>query len=167
MICPKVPVAEIKPVERSCGYPCFKNAGKEIKPIAITVAPTMPVLAASKAPTKITERPSPPLKPEKKSDILSRSSSATFDFSNNTPIKINKGTAIKVEFVITPKILFGRVSKRNKSKTPKKLVIKAKIIETPAKVKATGKPKSKKIQTKAKRISGRKSIIFENQFNQL
>ena len=95
----------------------FKNAGKEIKPIAITVAPTMPVLAASKAPTKITERPSPPLKPEKKSDILSRSSSATFDFSNNTPIKINKGTAIKVEFVITPKIRFGRVSKRYKSKT--------------------------------------------------
>ena len=93
----------------------------------------MPVLAASKAPTKITERPRPPLKPEKKSDILSRSSSATFDFSSNTPIKINKGTAIKVEFVITPKILFGRVSKRNKSKTPKKLVIKAKIIETPAK----------------------------------
>ena len=54
-----------------------------------------------------------------------------------------------------------------KSKTPKKLVINAKIIETPAKVKATGKPKSKKIQTKAKRISGRRSIMFENQFNQL
>jgi hypothetical protein len=80
---------------------------------------------------------------------------------------MNKGTAIKVEFVITPKIRFGRVSKRNKSKTPKKLVINAKIIETPAKVKATGKPKSKKIQTKAKRISGRKSIMFENQLNQL
>ena len=49
----------------------------------------------------------------------------------------------------------------------KNKVIKAKIIETPARVKATGKPKSKKIQTKAKRISGRKSIMFENQLNQL
>ena len=106
-------------------------------------------------------------KSEKKSDILSSSSSATFDFSNNTPIKINKGTAIKVEFVITPKIRLGKVSKRNKSKKPKRLVINAKIIETPARVKATEKPKSKKTQTKAKRISGRKSIMFENQFNQL
>ena len=166
MICPKVPVAEIRPVEISCGYPCFKNAGKEINPIAITVAPTMPVLAARSAPTKMTEMPSPPLKPEKKSDILSKSSSATFDFSSNTPIKIKRGTAIKVEFVIIPKILFGRVSKRNKSKNPKILVINAKIIETPAKVKATGNPKSKNIQTKAKRISGRKSIIFENQLGQ-
>ena len=33
MICPKVPVAEIRPVEISWGYPCFKNTGKEIKRI--------------------------------------------------------------------------------------------------------------------------------------
>ena len=45
-------------------------------------------------------------------------------------------------------------------------VTSEKIIETPAKVKATGKPKSKKIQTKAKSIRGRKSIMFECQFNQ-
>ena len=34
--------------------------GKEISPIAITVAPTIPVVAANSAPTKITEIPSPP-----------------------------------------------------------------------------------------------------------
>ena len=45
--------------------------------------------------------------------------------------------------------------------------MKANINAEPAKVKATGKPKSKKIQTKAKRINGRKSIMFENQLNQL
>ena len=37
----------------------FNIVGNEINPIAITVAPTMPVVAANKAPTKITEIPSP------------------------------------------------------------------------------------------------------------
>ena len=44
--------------------------GKEINPIAITVAPTIPVLAAIKAPTNITDIARLPLKPPITSAML-------------------------------------------------------------------------------------------------
>ena len=70
--------------------------GKEISPIAITVAPTIPVVAASNAPTKITEIPSPPGIGPNSCPIVTKRSSAIFDFCNIIPIKMNNGIAIKV-----------------------------------------------------------------------
>ena len=87
-------------------------AGNEIKPIAITVAPTIPVLAANKVPTMITEIPKPLFKFPNISDIDSKSFSAIFDFSKITPIKTKRGTATKVELVMIPNNLFGIVSNK-------------------------------------------------------
>ena len=60
IICPNVPEAAMVPVARDGEYLLRNITGKEIRPIATTVAPTMPVVAANKAPTKTTEIPSPP-----------------------------------------------------------------------------------------------------------
>ena len=62
----------------------------------------MPVEAASKAPTIDTEIPKPALTLPRTKPIVSRSSSANFDLSNITPIKINNGTAISKSLVIIP-----------------------------------------------------------------
>ena len=59
--------------------------GKEISPMAITVAPTIPVVAANKPPTKTTEIPSPP-------GIL----------PNSWPIVFNKSSAIFERCRINP-----------------------------------------------------------------
>ena len=71
-------------------------AGKEINPIAITVAPTIPVVAANNAPTKITDIPNPPGIGPKSCPIVTNKSSAIFDLCNIIPIKINNGIAIRV-----------------------------------------------------------------------
>ena len=70
--------------------------GREINPIAITVAPTIPVVAASNAPTKITEIPNPPGMGPNNCPIVTSRSSAILDFCNIIPIKIKRGIAIKV-----------------------------------------------------------------------
>ena len=51
---------------------------------------------------------------------------------------MNNGTATKVELVMMPNSLLGIVSKSVRSKSPNKLAIIAKRIETPPRVKATG-----------------------------
>ena len=56
-----------------------------------TVAPTIPVDAASKAPTTATETPRPPRKPVKQEDMLSRRFSAIFDFLQHTTHKHKQG----------------------------------------------------------------------------
>ena len=112
--------------------------GKDNSPIVTTVAPTIPVLAANKAPTIMTEIPKPPLTLLNKDDIASKSLSAILDFSNIIPMNINIGIATKVSFVIIPKILLGKANKSVKSKLFVKLQIIAKIIDTPDRVKATG-----------------------------
>jgi hypothetical protein len=70
--------------------------GREINPIAITVAPTIPVVAASNAPTKITEIPNPPGIGPNNCPIVTKRSSAILDFCNIIPININNGIAINV-----------------------------------------------------------------------
>ena len=42
-----------RPDEKLFSYPWLINIGKDIRPIVTTVAPTIPVLAASNDPTKI------------------------------------------------------------------------------------------------------------------
>ena len=55
IICPNVPDEAITPVASLGSYPLFSIVGKLINPIVTTVAPTIPVEAASMPPTTITE----------------------------------------------------------------------------------------------------------------
>jgi hypothetical protein len=66
-----------------------------------------------------------------------------------------------VELFIIPKIRLGMVSKRYKSNIPKIYPRPAKIKDTPPKVKATGKPNSKVIQTTKNKSKGNSSIIVK------
>ncbi len=70
--------------------------GKDSSPMVTTVAPTMPVLAASNMPTSTTEIARPPLKLPNNRDMVVSNSSAIFERSSMTPIKTNSGTAIKI-----------------------------------------------------------------------
>ncbi len=72
-----------------------------------TVAPTMPVLAASSAPTTQTEIARPPRMVPNRRDIDSSRSSATLDFSSITPMKTNSGTASIVWLFMMRKMRFG------------------------------------------------------------
>jgi len=112
--------------------------GKDIKPIVTTVAPTIPVLAASSAPTTIIEILSPPLIFLKAKAIFSSILDAMPDLSKTVPIKINKGTARRVTLFIIPKILKGILLKIAGSKIPNGMQIKANRMDIPDRVKATG-----------------------------
>ena len=75
IICPSVPDAQIVPVARDGEYLFRIIEGREISPIATTVAPTIPVVAAKSAPTNTTEMPSPPgTGPKSPAIVISRSS---------------------------------------------------------------------------------------------
>ena len=133
-----MPEAKIVPVAIFISYFCFNITGSDKRPIVTTVAPTIPVLAASRAPTIITEIPKPPFTFLNKEAIESKRFSAILDFSNIIPININIGIATKVSFVIIPKILLGSAKRIDKSKLFVRLQIKANKIDTPERVKATG-----------------------------
>ncbi len=73
-----------------------------------TVAPTIPVDAPSNMPTRVTEIAKPPgLAPNAWVMVLSRSS-ATFERSNITPRKTNKGTATSTSLDMTAKMRCGK-----------------------------------------------------------
>ena len=74
--------------------------GSDSRPMVTTVAPTMPVEAAISAPTMATEKPSPPRTRPNSLPIVSSSSSATFERSSITPMKMNNGTASRISLVI-------------------------------------------------------------------
>ena len=73
-----------------------------------TVAPTMPVEAASRAPTTHTEIAKPPRRVPNSRDMDSSRSSATLDFSSITPINTNSGTASMVWLFMMPNRRLGR-----------------------------------------------------------
>ena len=102
MIWPSVPAAAMEPDAKAGSYPRFSIVGRLSNPMVTTVAPTMPVEAASSAPTIVTDMPSPPRRLPNSFAISSSSSSAIFAFSRIAPIKMNIGTAISVELVIAP-----------------------------------------------------------------
>ena len=83
-----------------------------------TVAPTIPVLAASSMPTIVTEMPSPPRSEPNNALSVSRSSSAIRARSNVMPIKTNSGTAISVSLVMMPKSRLGKPARNALSKPP-------------------------------------------------
>ena len=102
MICPRVPDDAITPVASFLSYPLLSIVGKLIRPIVTTVAPTIPVDAASIPPTIITEYARPPLILPNRIAIVSSNLSAIPDFSSVNPIKIKRGTASKTKLFIIP-----------------------------------------------------------------
>ena len=64
--------------------------------MAMTVAPTMPVVAASSAPTNTTEMPSPPGTGPNSWAMVTSRSSAILERSSMMPMNTNNGIAIKV-----------------------------------------------------------------------
>merc|ERR1711991_368982 len=112
----RVPLAQITPADTFLLYFHGIIRGRLSIPIVTTVAPTIPVDAAINTPTNKIEYTRPPRIFPQSLDIFSRREFAIPDFSNITPIYINKGTAIRVSFVIIPKTLFGRTLRRTKGK---------------------------------------------------
>ena len=138
MIWPNVPVEATRPAEKLFSYPWLIRIGRDISPIVTTVAPTIPVLAAKRAPTIIIDIDKPPFVLLKAAAMFSNIFAAIPDFSKIVPIKINSGTASKVTLFIMPKILMGMLLKIVGSNIPKGTQINANIIDTPPRVKATG-----------------------------
>ena len=68
-----------------------------------TVAPTIPVEAARRAPTRMTEMPRPPRSGPNSWPMVSSSASASRDRSSITPMKTKSGTATSTSLVMTPK----------------------------------------------------------------
>ena len=132
--------------------------GNANNPIVTTVAPTMPVLAASNMPTIITAMPNPPLMPRMTSSMVCSRFSAILDFSSITPIKINSGTAINISLLIMPKIRLGMLCKKAMSNAPKALAMRANNRDVPARVSATGKPINKAIKITANKTKANHSI---------
>ena len=60
MICPKVPDAQMVPQANDFEYPRRRNTGKVNKPKVTTVAPTIPVDAPIRTPTRMIASPIPP-----------------------------------------------------------------------------------------------------------
>ena len=82
--------------------------GKEIKPIEITAAATTPVVAANKAPTKMTAMATPPRTGPKTWPTVSSRSSAMPERSRMMPMKVKNGIANSVSFCMIPKIRKGK-----------------------------------------------------------
>ena len=125
-----------------------------------TVAPTMPVLAARRAPTMTTEMPSPPVLSPKPLAIAVNSSSAILARSSVTPMRINKGTATSVSFVTVPNIRPGNAPTKLASKYPAITPPPANKSAVPANVNATGKPNSSNTQTAPKSASASSPSII-------
>ena len=120
----------------------------------MTLAPTIPVVAARSAPTKTVLIATPPRIPPNKNAIDSRSLSAKRVFCEIIPIKIKSGTEIKILFSIILKILYGINEKRSiifekasakisvllSSKACTKAYIAPKNTAIAPNVKATGNP---------------------------
>jgi hypothetical protein len=102
------------------------------------VAPTMPVDAASRAPTTTTENPKPPRRRPNSPPMRSSKSSAMRDCSSITPIKMKTGIASSTSLVITPKMRCGNAPRMPKLMALSMCPSTANASDTPASVSATG-----------------------------
>jgi hypothetical protein len=109
--------------------------GTESSPMVTTVAPTIPVVAPSSAPTMTTDTATPPRSRPNTRAMVSSRSSARPDRSSTTPMKTNKGTAIRVTLPITPQMRRGSRLKKLKPKP-----VRPNRRAVPIRVKVTGKP---------------------------
>ena len=112
--------------------------GSDISPMVTTVAPTMPVEAAINMPTNTTVIASPPRKRCSRLDSAPSRPSAILVFSSTTPMKTNRGTAIRVWLVTMPKSRSGVKSRSVGLNAPVRVPTNAKMSATPASVMATG-----------------------------
>ena len=108
----------------------------------ITAAATTPVVAASRAPTRITAMATPPRTGPKTWPTVSSRSSAMPDRSRMMPMKVKKGMASKVSFCMMPKMRKGSAWNMAAGKMPASMPTKPKARPTAARPKATGKPVS-------------------------
>ena len=92
--------------------------GKEIRPMEITAAATTPVVAANKAPTKITAIATPPRTGPKTWPTVSSRSSAMPDFCKMMPMKVKNGMANKVSFCMMPKMRKGKAWNKEGGNSP-------------------------------------------------
>ena len=132
--------------------------GSDNSPIVTTVAPTMPVLAASSMPNRVTEIPSPPRRLPNSRLRVSSSSSAIRARSSVTPMKTNSGTATRVSLPMIPKTRFGRLDRSASLNVPVAAPIAANSNDVPPSVNATGKPASSVTITVANSSSASHSI---------
>ena len=114
--------------------------GRAIIPMVTTVAPTMPVDAASRAPTMVTDMARPPRSRPNRRPISSSRASAIFDRSSMTPMNTNSGIAIRTSLVRMAKMRSLSAPSSAMLKAPRDQPIRAKITAMPARVKTTGKP---------------------------
>ena len=119
--------------------------GKEIKPMEITAAATTPVVAASRAPTKITAIATPPRTGPKTWPTVSSRSSAMPDFCKMMPMKVKNGIASSVSFCMMLKIRKGKAWNKEGGKMPASMPIKPKPKPQAASANATGKPVSSNV----------------------
>ena len=126
------------PVATRGSYPRFIMVGSDSRPIVTTVAPTIPVLAASSMPTIITDMPNPPRNGPNSNAMVSSSCSATLERSSMTPMNTNRGTAISVSLIMMPYRRLGMASRKAGSKVPVMVPTRANPKAVPASEKATG-----------------------------
>ena len=111
--------------------------GSEMTPMATTLAPTTPVDAASRAPTRIVEMAIPPLTSPNRKPIDSSRRSARLDFCSTMPMKMNSGIAIRIVLFMIDQMRCGISAKIDGPSDSR-----PKNTATPPKVNATGKPTS-------------------------
>ena len=114
-----------------------------------TVAPTIPVEAASSIPTIVTDRPSPPGRRPNSRPRVSSSCSDSLERSSITPMKMKSGTATRTSLTMTPNQREGRPASRCRSKAPSAAPSSAKANAVPASENATGKPSKRTPQVVA------------------
>src|SRR3990167_1716491 len=129
--------------------------GSEIRPIEITDAATTPVVAASSAPTKITASARPPRMGPNSCPMVSSRSSAIPLRSNMSPMSVKNGMASKVSFCMMPKMRSGTACSRASGSTFNSMPMKAKNSPQAPRLKATGKPTSKKQMSPANMMGAR------------
>src|SRR3990167_8118972 len=119
--------------------------GSEIRPTEITEAATTPVVAASRAPTRITAMARPPRSGPKSWPMVSSKSSAMPLRSSTRPISVKNGMASKVSFCMMPNSRSGKACIRASGKTPSSTPTNPKNSPQAPRLKATGKPISRKM----------------------
>ncbi len=124
-----------------------------------TVAPTMPVLAASSMPTSVTEMPRPPRSVPNKELRVSSNSSAMRARSSVIPMNTNKGTATSVSLVMMPNTRLGSPDRKAASKPPPRTPPSANKRAVPPRENATGKPASSSSTTATNSSRATHSIV--------
>ena len=108
--------------------------GREMMPKVTTVAPTMPVVAPSNAPTTITAIAKEPRRRPQILPMYSISSVAKPERFNTSPMNMNRGTASRVKLFMKPHTRSGIREKTSRLPVNNN----ANTMATKPKVKATG-----------------------------